>query len=182
MEQLRPDEAWTFAIRIFFFPILLITQFLKSIFSETFEKDYMYTPLASQTTIWILLLKHQHSSCTLNVYILVMTWRGPEHHMITRCAIVSSFISVSKTAAEGQAMWLLKEVPPISHWVPLFPYFVLTTITRCSFYFRNTMISFLIASTWISVTCILITLNTTPHCQQIIKLSKSVKIIKNYQN
>ena len=156
-----------------------------------------------------------------------MTWRGPEHHVTTLCAIASSFLSVAKTAAEGQAMWLLKKVPPISYWVPLFPYFVLTTTTRCltavvfiaylrylsvlpifmlfltgiltgyfagnqrgmscfncgpsallssaffttlkesssrscRFYLWNTMVSFMVASTWISVVCISLTLNTQP--------------------
>ena len=235
----------TFAVRIFFFPILPITQFLKSIFSETFEKDYTF----GVTDKYLESFAEASTQLLLNVYILVMTWRGPEHHAITLCAIVSSFISVSKTAAEGQAMWLLKKVPPISHWVPLFPYFVLTTLTRCltavvfisylrylsilpisaffftgiitgyfagkqrgmscfncgpssllssaffttlkesstssrrfffgafflpcflllwpillacRFYLWNTMVSFLIASTWISIMCILITLNMTP--------------------
>ena len=139
------------------------------------------------------------------------------------CAITTSFLSVAKTAAEGQAMWLLQKVASISHWIPLLPYFLLTTTTRCltlvvfisylhflsilpilqlfvtgiltgywagkqrgmscfncgpsallssaffttlkessssssRFYLWNTLISFLVCSTWISVLCILITL------------------------
>ena len=46
-----------------------------------------------------------------NVYILVMRWRC-RHHVF---AIVSFFISVSKTAAENQAKCLLTKVPLISH-------------------------------------------------------------------
>ena len=37
-----------------------------------------------------------------------------------------------------------------------------TIFLACRFYLWNTMVSFLIASTWISIMCILITLNMTP--------------------
>ena len=214
----------TFAVRIVFFPILPITQFLKSIFSETFEKDYTF----GVTDKYLESFAEAATQLLLNVYILVMTWRGPEHHVVTLCAITSSFLSVAKTAAEGQAMWLLKKVPPISHWVPLFPYFILTTTTRCltlvvfiaylrflsilpifmlfvtgiitgyyagrqrgmscfncgpsallssaffttlkessthssRFYLWNTIASFLVASTWISLLCIMLILDMTPN-------------------
>ena len=155
--------------------------------------------------------------------MLSRRWTSPEDHIIILLAIISSFISVAKTASEGQAMWLIKKVPPISHWIPLFPYFILTTITRtltivilisylnflsilpiailfltgiltgyfagnqrgmscfnCGpssllssaffttlkesstkssvFYLWNTLISFMVSSTWISILCILMTL------------------------
>ena len=116
----------TFAVRITFFPILPLTQFLKSIFSDNFERDYTF----GSTDKYLESFTEAATQLLMNVYILMLTRRGPEHHVITLCAIASSFISVSKTAAEGQAMWLLKKLPPISHWLPLFPYFTLTTITR----------------------------------------------------
>ena len=50
-----------------------------------------------------------------NVYILVMRFRGPNHHVIALSAIVSFHISVSKTAGEEQAKCLLTKVPLISH-------------------------------------------------------------------
>lgn len=211
----------TFAVRIIFFPILPITQFLKSIFSSTFDKDYTF----GVTDKYLESFAEASPQLLLNVYILLRTWRGPENNVVILCAITSSFLSVAKTAAEGQAMFLLKKAPPISHWLPLFPYFVLSTLTRCltvavlisylnylsivpivlffltgiltgfyagkqegmscfncglsaflssaffttikqssqhssRFYLWNTIVSFLVASTWISVLCILITMNS----------------------
>ena len=116
----------TFLVRIIFFPILPITQFLKSIFSKNFEKDYTF----GVTDKYLESFAEASPQLLLNVYILLRTWEGSEN-VVLLCAITSSFLSVAKTAAEGQTMFLLKQVPPVSHWLPLFPYYALSTLTRC---------------------------------------------------
>lgn len=49
---------------------------------------------------------------------------------ISLLAVASSTFSVAKTASEAHVMLSSAKIPKIMQWLPLLPYFLLTTMTR----------------------------------------------------
>ena len=71
----------------------------------------------------------------LNMFFLIFSFfsQSPGDFQVSKImllAVASSTFSVAKTASEAHVMLSSTKIPEILQWLPLLPYFLLTTLTR----------------------------------------------------